>query len=522
MTDNHDDAVSPPVSRPYERWTYEDIVDMSRVQLAAAIMECSAAGIAVPDWISNTLVSVPGAAFPNNWRLDVDGSRLIDVRDLLVVCRTDMRLQAYTEKIKKQTAKTLHPDQDYTPDAIKDVAVEILYRGSPLEQFRKTFKTLHSGDLEVLDTVLLAQCAQHALTTQGIQPVLSGHTGAGKTSSVQAALHLTPTEFLLSGSFSDKSLFYDTALKPGCVIFSDDTTLKEEILATIKRAMSNFQEPTQHRTITKEGGKNVASVLEIPPRQIFLFTSAMEVGDDQLGNRQYRISVEQTPTNEKDFLQFTLERMLQGRELYPVTDDVLICREILRDIKKQLYRVRVPFAHRIMFADAKSKRNILMFYDFIQAAAVLMHRQREHIPAGDDGIETIEATEDDFYTARDLFQYNQDTRKFDLTKEEKALLDFIIEQGGTITEPDLIQSYAKNGKHDATRMKIRRLLYGVRDKGGLLGKVPGMTFTQENRGITTETRRNVNVITVLTTMRTNLMEYKEWVTLRPEHEVNTS
>lgn len=400
---------------------------------------------------------------------------------------------------------------------IRREAEEILLNGDPIEMFQKTFKTLHVGDVEVLNTILCAQCAQQALTTDGIQPVLSGSKGAGKTSAVKAALHLTPKEYLLSGSFSDKSMFHNPRLRSGCVVFSDDVVLSPDIISTIKRAMSNFQEITQHTTLIKVNKQLEVQELFIPSRVVFIFTSVHDVGDDQLSDRQYRISIEQSKESDKKYAEFLLKRLSEGRMVYPESHEVKVCREILKQIKKHVFRVKIPFANRIHFNDLSGKRNMGTFADFIQASAILHYMQRELID--DESGPVLCAIEEDFEIAKEMFQANAKTRKYDLTKAEHALLEFIILMGGEITEQEIIEKYSKGGENKtATRMQIRRLLNGRDGKGGLCEKVPGLTVTKESRKVDEgQTIRQVNVIKAPEKSKTVITDYGTWVSLEKVH-----
>ena len=415
------------------------------------------------------------------------------------------------------TAIRSHPE-------ITDRALEILKTGSPLQFFHDTFATIHSGDVPVLDTILCGAAVQAAVNTKGIQPALNGPRGAGKTSGARAAVHLFPQEYVFTTSLTSKALFYDRRLMPGCIVFSDDTELEAGLLSTIKRAMSFFQEETEHLTVDKgPGNENVARALCIPPRQMFLFTAVGDTGDDQLNDRQFMLSIDQTPGAEAAYDDFLKEQVKEGRQEYPVTEEVLVCQEILRFVKSHLFRVKIPYADAVKFRDCSKKRNMGTFFDFIMASAILKFLQRKHsLTEGDpEDIVTITATVEDFHTARSIFKTNEDTRAYDLNREERALLDWIVEHadGFGLPEPDIIRGYSREGKsRNSTRAKIRRLLYG-RDgspntiTGGLLAKVPGMTVEMQTRRIGEEVKKTVNVISTPPWAKSGLDDFADWVSL---------
>ncbi len=174
--------------------------------------------------------------------------------------------------------------------------------------------------------------------------------------------------------------------------------------------------------------------------------------------------------------------MISGREELPVSRDVLVCRQILRIIKRNMHRVRVPYANDIRFVSGASRRDMVMFYDFLQASAVLHNRQR--MTTREEGVMLVDANPNDFKIAAGIYQASADTRLFRLTKEERALVDWITSRMKLegITESTIIEDYGKS--RSLSRSKLRRLLYGPNGDGGLLAKVPGMhvqrTTTRQN------------------------------------------
>lgn len=407
-----------------------------------------------------------------------------------------------------------------TIDQIEDTANEILKSGRVLEYFKDVYKSLHSGDHEILEIITLAGAAAAAVTCAGIQPGFSGHKGAGKTSGTRAALHLWPEEFVVDGGLSNKALFYDTDLRSGCAVFSDDTYLPEDLQQTIKTAMSTFQEGAVYRTVGKgpNGAGNIAIKKKIPPRTLFLFTSIDDSGDQELSDRQYKLSLHPSVTKKKARVKFLQERLVEGRESLPVTPEVKICRQILRMIKTQTFRVKIPFALRLKFSNIDNMRDIEQFFDFLQAVTVLNYQNRSPVEA--EGIITIESAEEDFHEAVKIFTCADDTRAYKLTKEERMLLDWLctVEEdfsGSGVTESEIISKFGK--PYRMSRSKIRRLLYGKDNDGGLCAKIPGMHPQKEQRvnPKNIDSRIMHNVIHVDRDMKSTLSDYAPFVTLLP-------
>lgn len=397
---------------------------------------------------------------------------------------------------------------------LPNAATDLLTHGDPIAYHRAVFATLHSGDQEIGDVWLMAGMTQAAVTTMGIQPGFSGRKGAGKSSGTRTALHLHPQEYVVDGSFSNKGLLYDNQIQPGTIFYSDDTYLPPDTASMIKRAMTGFQTGIEHRTVNKVGGANVSQRLTIPPRCLFAFSAVYDTGDDELRDRQYLISLAPTDKDDVAWLDFVKDRLATGREEFPVTREVLVCREMIRQVKCHTFRVRVPFADRIVFSTPGAKRDILMFFDFLQGSTVLHYRQREH-ETGDDGIITVDATEADFANAQAIFRASEQTRTFKLSKDERALLAWLGEHSFAdegIEETRVVREYGPAKKLD--RGAIRRLLYGRDGDGGIVNKVPGVDKVLETRS-TAGGRSQKNVIYVIGSTALTLSEFETFVALRP-------
>ena len=397
---------------------------------------------------------------------------------------------------------------------LEDEARRILEHGDPIAYHRKAFATVHSGDQEIGDVWLMAAMTQAAVTTAGIQPGFTGKKGSGKSSGTRAALHLHPREYVEDGSFSNMAHLYDDSLCPGTVFYSDDTALGLDKISMIKRAMTEYQTGIVHKTVNKVNGSNKTQRLTIPPRCVFGFSSVHTAGDSELRDRQYLISLSPTIEDRKKWLAFFLDRLAEGREEYPITREVLICREMIRQIKKQTFRVIVPFKDRLVFSDPEAARDIIMFMDFVQASAILHHLRREHT-TGADGIVEVTATDDDFNIAVKIFKESDAVRKFKISKDERALLQWLAERPGIadmgLTEQEIVSLYG------AGRTTVRNLLYGrppANGDAGICNSVPGVYSQKETRE-GGRGRAMVNVIYVTGDVVPSVMDFKSFVILRP-------
>lgn len=385
-------------------------------------------------------------------------------------------------------------DEAIAKKDIEDAAIAVL-RDDPITFIQDTFGTVHSGDPEVAKVLSVAVGAQSCINTMGIQPAIGGPKGGGKTSIAMSFVHLLPPEWVLKGSFSSKAIFYHS-IQPGTIIFSDDTTLPPELNDLVKRSMSDFQNPTVHYSLDKN--RNPIP-LTIPPRVMWLFTSIGDQGDEQLNDRQFKMSVSPDVNADSNYETFLKQRAATGMADYPLSRNVRICREMVRQVKGHLFAVEMPMLLYVTFTEKGNRRLIRTFIDFVAGVAVLrfMQRRQYHNPDDPEGVIRLIATEADLKTAAEIYNVNRETKKFALTKDERALWEFIwnygrrhdgseIDSSGkAMYEHEIIERYALsdgNRKRDGTRTAVRRLLYGRPDRGhpgGITEKVPGCYRTDD-------------------------------------------
>ena len=421
-------------------------------------------------------------------------------------------LQSLFERAIADLVTVDGPPPVTTDEEVHDEALTVLTTGEPVKYFSDTFSTLHSGDDEIGKVFLCAWAVQCATTTTGIQPGLDGRKGAGKTSGVRAAIHQYPQEYVFDTSFSNRALFYDNRIRPGCVVFSDETsTLQPEFASTIKRAMSKFQTGTEHLTVEKTAsGKIESKQVKIPERVMFIFTGVYDTGDDEVLDRQYRLSLAPNKAAGESFTQFLKDRMKTGRDEYPVTHEVRVCREMLRIMKSHVFRVKIPFSDSIIFSDMDARRDMIMLFDFIQASAVIHFIRREQVD--DNGVIELTATMEDFGIASRIFTASENTRQYRLSKDERALLDWMAERSKAegMTEREIAEGWGNNN-----RMRIRRLLYGNDGKSGLVNKVPGVMVEKQTIPSPQNHDRKVqcNVYFCPSSLKSNLLSHTTFAVL---------
>lgn len=373
---------------------------------------------------------------------------------------------------------------DAEQQVLRDKAVAVLKDANPLDVFRKGFSLNHCGDNEILRAVIYARVLQSSRTTKGLQVFVTGDKGSGKSSAVKSAVNLIPPERVNEGSFSDKAFFLKLEKKEKPVVFLDDITLTDPQVATIKRAMTNFQRETEHNTITD----HKLVVIAIPARSLWLGSAVSETGDDQLKDRFLTLGIQNSPENDREYVAWELQRRKEGRSENALNDDVILSRAILQHITD--HEFVVAGVDRVEFAYTTDRRLVNICLDLMEANAILHFHQREHEEK--DGVITVHPVKDDLDAALNFSMFTFTDKKADgrLTKAERALDNIIQAAIGEKSEKDfseakIVELFSKS----VTR--VRALLYG-RDgtapniKGGLLEKAPWYSLDVDQ-----DTRRNV-------------------------------
>jgi hypothetical protein len=384
-------------------------------------------------------------------------------------------MKAEREKIAIDQPQLLYPElvpEESLPTlTVQKRAEEILATGNPMALFLDAYAHNHNGDNEILRAVIYAAALQSSTTTHGLQVFITGGKGKGKSNAIKSAITLLPPEIVINSSFSDKSLyvFLKNKIKP--VIYSDDTELSPTQVQTIKRAMTNFQSPTEYRTMNAEFGLKVFS---IPPRALWIGTSVTQSGDDQLRDRFVTLSIMPEAKDDTAYIQWEIERRQAGRPEIDVTEDIEVAREMIKLIRGLEYKVK-NFKN-IRFKYSGDRRLVNICLDLIEASAIINHRQREHTLI--DNVMHVTPNADDLAAALDftMFRMTDESAEGRLTRSERALDEKIqgyIGKGLQIelTEREIVDIYGKT--HNAVRV----LLYGREGTqhtitGGLLEKCP--------------------------------------------------
>ena len=348
---------------------------------------------------------------------------------------------------------------------IEKKALDIMLHGDPVEYLIKVYNRLHVSDTNLGKILVLSIAIQSATTADGIQPKGTGTSGKGKTHSFITIYHLIPNAgYKIDGSLSAKTLFYNPDMMPSMIVFTDDVRMSDDLEDTLKRAMSNFQKETLHRTLIKQE----YAELTIPPRTVFWMTSVNSDFSDELINRLYDSNVDESTETDVAVTEQRKKRAANGDEALPVDEEVKICRAIIHMIKCRLFKVIIPYAELIDWKDSRDRRNLNRFLDLVQGFAVMRFMQRGVLEEG-----TIIASIKDFKDAKALYDATSKSQITKLTSAEERMAQW-LSAFGPKTINEMVAEYMKPDGTQYQYNGIRKTLKGNDGKSGLLSKLPGL------------------------------------------------
>lgn len=383
-------------------------------------------------------------------------------------------------------------------DTFTEEALLVLRSGNPLRAMLRTFALDHEGDETVAECLIMSLSSRSVLNTTGLHVSVSGESGKGKSHTFSTLIRQVPERHQLSGSMSNKALFYIDNLQPGTVIVLDDTSLSEDMSEILKGVTTSFRKPFLYRTVNKD---RKGFVCTIPERCVWWVAKVEGSGDDQVFNRMLTCWIDDTIEQDNR----VLTRILEDSEALPEhgeeeRPDVQLCRAMWELLGRERLHVVIPFAKRIRFQSQTNRRNPEMLLGLVKAHALLFSLQRERQEV--NGVPCIMATRADFDGAARLYSLlngsvgGQTTK---LTKMESDLISSIVTLHWVeFTIPMLQKATA------LSNAVLHRLIHGYTSRGaaytGLLEKCPAIAYT--DRTIISEdemtghsTRRRTNAYT---------------------------
>jgi hypothetical protein len=152
----------------------------------------------------------------------------------------------------------------------------------------------------------------------------------------------------------------------------------------------------------------------------------------------------------------------------PEDEDVKVCRAIIHEVKKKLFKVIIPYSDLIVWNGTGDRRNLPRFLDLIKGFAALRFMQRTEFCDNE-----ILASLEDFENAKALYEQGKAGLATKLTKAELKLVTWMVGKG-QLSINDIVKEYLKPNGGQYTSEAIRKTLEGKKDGKGLIDKVPGM------------------------------------------------
>lgn len=370
-----------------------------------------------------------------------------------------------TEKATaNELALTVHASNGET------VAMEVLNlfaNDKFLALVRKNVQKFHVGDWNIIELLILSIAGLSVVNTYGLQPKLSGESGKGKTHAAKSILHLLHPSMYRAASFSSKALFYDKTLRPKTIIFSDDVNLPEDTEEIVRKAVTNWDAPTQHITLDSQ---RRPSMLFLPQRIVFWLTSVKTTSTMQLLNRQVEMNIDESP--EQDRLVERHQRRLSklGLSEFYEDDEVNVARAAFFHLNQIDFRVKIPFIGNIKFNDVSNRRNFPIFLDFIKAYCILNYKARS---VDQDG--SLVAEKADFDNALELFKTIAIQQITKLNKVELRIATVI--KNYSPCDIEMIKE-----ETELSFTYVYELIHGDKkgNNRGLLEKIPELTLYRKN------------------------------------------
>ncbi len=323
------------------------------------------------------------------------------------------------EKPKSVGNATIPSRGEQADPKVEKIAKNIMERGDILKFLAQQAQKNHIGDTDVIKHLFASVACTNSLTSAGIQPELNGEKGHGKTDAVKAVFHCVPNRWKLAGSISTKALFYYKGLPAGSIIFSDDVEWSQDLIATVKRSMGNFQEPQTHFTLDK----NRNPLAQVMPERLAWWLSSVEsVADDQLKDRQYSLDIDEDSDHTREVSDFLRCARSQKKIRFSVDWHVEVAREIIAQIKgHDPFKVVIDCAEAADWKVKEDHRTQNKFWDLVEAFAILRYKQR-YI----DGDGWLHATVEDFNEAKAIFMRRKANHRTHLTNAQTKIIKSVI------------------------------------------------------------------------------------------------
>lgn len=308
-------------------------------------------------------------------------------------------------------------------------AKEIIEAGTSYDYILDVWKSRHFGAVIVGKVLLVSVGPGSIKNSKGIHVQICGKAGSGKSDAAMKMAELMNPKWMLSSALTPQVLFYPTeGFIDGSIVFVDDIVWKSELGVSVKRITSAFQTGAQ-RVVTTDGfGIRQTS----NKRLTFWVTSVDSQADEQIRDRFILVESDSSEAHLKkclDLLKAKAAGKTVGKTVW-VDDDfeTAVCHYLIKDIRTFWGEVVIPFAEDIEF-QSDDLRAFTMFTDMVKSFAVFAKGARQF-----DEDCRLEATEEDFHRAVELFSEFEGHSADKYTKAELNFLNVLHANGGRATK----------------------------------------------------------------------------------------
>jgi len=325
-----------------------------------------------------------------------------------------------------RTSQTKEAEKDLDQKA-KEEAQKIAEAGQTFDYIFGIWQKRHHGDAALGKALLFSLGSQSVSNCKGIHVAVTGEGGYGKSDGIKKMGNLIHPDYWKNGGFTPQSLYYSGEnMSDGIVIGLEDIEWNSDLGISIKRITTDFQEGATRVTTIDMAGKEVRTA-----KRIAFWASCVDSqADEQIRDRFIMYNVKSDSERCNEIIRHM--QTMDGSEFLPDNDEfeTKVCQTLTFDLKKKVFRVKVPFAGRIMFNGGP--RAYEMFSAMIKASTAFNYRKRERDEFGNP----IAAMED-FENAKSLYieMGGHDRDKY--TDAELNVLIAIGNNGGEATQSDI-------------------------------------------------------------------------------------
>ena len=371
------------------------------------------------------------------------------------------------------TERTIEP-----PAPLCKEASDIIDSGKAFEYIYRVWQKRVEGNEYLGKSLILSRAVQSCLNASGLHIYSHGMHGHGKSYGMEVGIKLIPPEYRMDEDISPLAIHYASKngmLLEGTTLLIDEMVWNDTLAGIIKRVITRFQEGAGHLTVID--GEPV--LVRTQPRLAIWTNSADLQADEQLRDRFLDEPIDEGGKQVSEIMEFQKDRDTLPVSTKDSERETAICQDIIRDIASKTFAVKIPFAKRIKIATTEGTRGYNIFSDLIKGFAILRYKQRQT-----DELCQLIATEDDFNSAKDVYEGSKGHSAQSYGTAETNVLKAIIEHGHKATYKDIADN---TGLSEA---RVREIVNGrgkdEQRRHGLRYKCPQLEIEKIDITIRTE------------------------------------